>query len=348
MPRRPPIDRSIALLDNGIRVGCFRPPAVPAGTARLRLTARANLTDADLDRFRQALVGGCRPMRLIVVTGTGTGIGKTVTTAALAACALPAGQRVAVVKPIQTGVLAGEPADLAEVARLTGLADLHEYVRYAEPLAPATAARRLGEPGPALPTLADRIAELADRDLVIVEGAGGVLVRFNAAGDGLLELAAALRRAGWPDRSGAGLLGRGWAACTTRRPTARAARPRPVSARPHLVIGDWPAEPGLAERCNLADLPDYAGARWPACSPHGAGGWDRPGSPSWPCARSPRRSAAGFDAAEFMASQALPPPPPIDERRPADDRDRRSRPAAGRARELVLERGVGPAASRRC
>ncbi|MDQ2837033.1 MAG: 8-amino-7-oxononanoate synthase [Actinomycetota bacterium] len=44
-------DRSIALLDKGIRVGCFRPPAVPAGTARLRITARASLTDADLDRF---------------------------------------------------------------------------------------------------------------------------------------------------------------------------------------------------------------------------------------------------------------------------------------------------------
>jgi 8-amino-7-oxononanoate synthase len=47
-------DRSMTLLDNGILVGCFRPPAVPAGTARLRLTGRATLTDADLDRFRQA------------------------------------------------------------------------------------------------------------------------------------------------------------------------------------------------------------------------------------------------------------------------------------------------------
>lgn len=47
-------DRSMALLDNGILVGCFRPPAVPAGTARLRLTGRATLTDAELDRFAQA------------------------------------------------------------------------------------------------------------------------------------------------------------------------------------------------------------------------------------------------------------------------------------------------------
>ena len=41
-----------ACLERGIRVGCFRPPSVPPGTARLRLTARATLTDADLDRVR--------------------------------------------------------------------------------------------------------------------------------------------------------------------------------------------------------------------------------------------------------------------------------------------------------
>jgi 8-amino-7-oxononanoate synthase len=36
----------------GVRVGCFRPPSVPDGRSRLRLTARADLTDADLDHAR--------------------------------------------------------------------------------------------------------------------------------------------------------------------------------------------------------------------------------------------------------------------------------------------------------
>jgi 8-amino-7-oxononanoate synthase len=45
------------LLDRGVRVGCFRPPSVPDGVSRLRLTARATLTDADLDRFAAELTG---------------------------------------------------------------------------------------------------------------------------------------------------------------------------------------------------------------------------------------------------------------------------------------------------
>ena len=39
----------------------------------------------------------------------------------------------------------------------------------------------------------------------------------------------------------------------------------------HLVVGDWPAEPGLAERCNLLDLPSYAGAPLHGVIAHGAG-----------------------------------------------------------------------------
>jgi 8-amino-7-oxononanoate synthase len=44
-----------ACLDRGVRVGCFRPPTVPAGTSRLRLTARASLDDDELALARAVL-----------------------------------------------------------------------------------------------------------------------------------------------------------------------------------------------------------------------------------------------------------------------------------------------------
>lgn len=85
-------------------------------------------------------------MPVLVITGTGTEIGKTVVTAAVAASALAAGRSVAVLKPAQTGVRPDERGDADEVARLAGPVTARELARYPEPLAPATAARRSGLP----------------------------------------------------------------------------------------------------------------------------------------------------------------------------------------------------------
>ena len=49
-------------------------------------------------------------MPVLVITGTGTEVGKTVTTAAVAAVAVAAGRSVAVLKPAQTGVPRFSPA----------------------------------------------------------------------------------------------------------------------------------------------------------------------------------------------------------------------------------------------
>jgi len=193
-------------------------------------------------------------MTVLVITGTGTEVGKTVTTAAVAAAALAAGRSVAVLKAAQTGVRPDEPGDVEEVARLAGAVTRAELARYPDPLAPATAARRVGR-APVRPhEIAEAAAKLAtDHDLVLVEGAGGLLVRFDEAG-GTLADAAELLAAPVLVVASAGL-----GTLNTTELTARELRSRHLRLL-GIVIGSWPEAPDLASRCNVADLPDVAGA----------------------------------------------------------------------------------------
>ena len=223
-------------------------------------------------------------MPVLVITGTGTEVGKTITTAAVAAAAVAAGRTVAVLKAAQTGLRPDERGDADEVARLAGAAvSATELARYPEPLAPGTAARRSGM----APVRPHEIAEAAQKlatehDLVLVEGAGGLLVRFDAEGG---TLADAARLLGAPvlvvASAGLGTL-------NTTELTARELRSQGLDLL-GVVIGSWPNSPDLASRCNVADLPEVAGAPLLGALPEGAGALApadfRAAAPSWVAAR---------------------------------------------------------------
>ncbi|MET8772261.1 dethiobiotin synthase [Streptomyces sp. NPDC004658] len=237
-------------------------------------------------------------MPVLMITGTGTEIGKTVTTAAVAVAALAAGRSVAVLKAAQTGVGPDERGDADEVARLAGPVTADELARFPEPLAPGTAARRAGM-APVHPhEVAERAAKLAaEHDLVLVEGAGGLLVRFDAAGGTLADAAELL---GAPvlvvAQAGLGTL-------NVTELTARELRRRGIEVA-GVVIGSWPAEPDLATRCNVADLPEVAAAPLLGALPAGAGALPpaefRAAAPAW---LSPRLDGT-WDAEAFRVRAA--------------------------------------------
>ena len=207
-------------------------------------------------------------MSIVVVTGTNTDVGKTVVTAAVATLAATRGTSVAVVKPAQTGVAPDGPGDLATVRQLAGVTDLHEYVRYPDPLSPAAAARRSGIAPLDFDDTVRRIRDLADsRRLVLVEGAGGLLVRNDEDGSTLADLAHALKApvllVAHPNLGTLNI-----AALTLE---AMAARGLDLAG---IVLGSWPAEPDLAMRSNIRDLETIGARPLAGALPEGAGRLD--------------------------------------------------------------------------
>lgn len=283
---------STRLLELGVYVPAIRPPSVPAGSSRLRVTAMASHTDDHIERalgaFAEARKAGRRPdrggagevrngpvLRLrpasrlddldprllgtggVFITGTDTGVGKTVVGAAIARCLASAGLTVGAMKVAQTG---GD-FDIAFLRTAGGVPHSRTYVPYSfpDPLAPALAARRKGRR-----IDLERI-EVAFRrlraaaDVIVVEGAGGLLVPL-ADDATMADLASKL----------------GLPVVVVARPTlgtinhtaltvgAAVGRGLEVMG---VVLCRFPAAPGLAEATNPGEIERATGACIVGCVP---------------------------------------------------------------------------------
>ncbi|MGJ7907485.1 dethiobiotin synthase [Actinopolyspora sp. H202] len=206
---------------------------------------------------------------MLFVTGTDTGVGKTVVTAALAATASGS---VAVLKPAQTGTVGDGEGDAAAIGRMTGGVErttgeitTSELARHRDPLAPAAAARRDGispvTPGRIVAAVARLVAT---HDLVLVEGAGGLLVPYDDHGGTLADAAGALAAPVLV------VCPAGLGALNASALTVRELRHRGLDC-PGLVIGSRPSDPDLAARCNAVDLPAVTGVPLLGALPEGAG-----------------------------------------------------------------------------
>jgi dethiobiotin synthetase len=118
----------------------------------------------------------------LFITGTDTGVGKTFVACALAIALRERGRRVAVLKPVETGV-EGEPADaLALRAASLDPAPLDDICPYRlrAPLAPAVAARLESVTIDVTRLVALVARRRQEADVLLVEGAGGLLVPLDA------------------------------------------------------------------------------------------------------------------------------------------------------------------------
>jgi dethiobiotin synthetase len=119
----------------------------------------------------------------ILITGTDTGVGKTLVACGLAALLRDRGYRVGVMKPAETGCVEQDgkliPEDAVRLKDASGCAEPIETIcpyRLPEPLAPSLAAERAG-----VRIDIDRLLEIyreisSKHDVTLVEGAGGLMV----------------------------------------------------------------------------------------------------------------------------------------------------------------------------
>lgn len=121
---------------------------------------------------------------ILFVTGTDTGVGKTLVTALLLRNLLERGIKVSVCKPVETGCLRDDVGHLhaedgALLQQAAGSGDSPERIvpfRYELPLAPLIAAREENRPLE-VSILEQHVLGMAEgSELLLVEGAGGLLV----------------------------------------------------------------------------------------------------------------------------------------------------------------------------
>jgi dethiobiotin synthetase len=133
--------------------------------------------------------------RLVIVTGTGTEIGKTHLAEALLLAWGAQGLRAAGVKPVESGVSGEGLTDADRLERASSFHVKRSLYTFAEPISPHLAARRQGvviRPE----SVADSLADLRPQaDVVLVELPGGL---FSPLANGLLN--ADLARSLSPDR----------------------------------------------------------------------------------------------------------------------------------------------------
>ena len=204
-------------------------------------------------------------MRGLFVTGTGTGVGKTVLSAALLAAIAAAGERVSAHKPVVTGVddPPGEwPPDHELLARVAGMTpEQVAPLRYGPAVSPHLAAELAGEPVDPERIAATAEAALraadAQRAVLIVEGVGGLLVALaERVGEPLGALTEGFTVRDLAARLGLPLLiaaSPGLGTINHTLLTLEAARTAGLDVRA-VVLTPWPAQPGAMEESNRTTI----------------------------------------------------------------------------------------------
>jgi dethiobiotin synthetase len=117
--------------------------------------------------------------RLIVVSGTGTGIGKTHFSEALLRALGASGERVAGLKPIETGLSQTGSSDALRLDRASSFHVKRSWYAFPEPISPHIAAREAGQPIGIAALVADLAALRSELDVLLVELPGGLFTPLS-------------------------------------------------------------------------------------------------------------------------------------------------------------------------